>query len=141
MQTEKLETGAALRFANVSPTNWTNLLQRRLYPVAPAAKSGRPRLFNADDLTAAYVLGELFERRVAPSFAGQIACGVLRAIRKPPAVQSLSAWKCLKRNGTPSVVVSAKPPQPDSIELFRFAVGEIRDRAMASIRQQFGGDA
>lgn len=132
----RLETADALRFANLKASDWANALQRGLYPDAPRTVPGEPRRFDVADLVAAWVLGWLFERRVLPKFACEIACGVLRAIRAAPGLQVVSAWKCIDVNGAPCVEVSAAKPRHDAIELFKFQVGKIRREAVAGIRRK-----
>ena len=138
----RLETVDALQFANVSRSDWNNAINRGLYPNAPPTDGPRQvRLFDVNDLVAAHVLGQLFERRVMASFACPIAVDVLKAMRKSPELETLSAWKCFKRNGSPYVVVSVSAPQPGVKELFKFDVGEIRREAIAGIRRKLAGDA
>lgn len=126
-----LRTTDALEFARIGQTDWSNATRRGIYTEAPATVMGRPAKFDRDDLVAAHVLGQLIEREVMPSFAGQIATDVRRLLRKLPDVATLSAWKVPGKHG-PRVVVAASP-MPDAIELFRFEIAEIRRRAQAGI--------
>lgn len=128
-----LETADALRFANLRRSDWNNAVRRRLYTEPPDTSPGRVRIFDIDDLVAAYVLGELFERAVLPKFACEIAVAVRRELRKSDAIVTLSAWKAVSKTGQPRVVVAQAAPTPDAVELFRFQVAKIRARARAGI--------
>jgi hypothetical protein len=131
-QVAGLETADAMRFAGLRRKDWENAIKRRLYTEQPKTTTTQARVFEMDDLVAAYVLGQLYEREVLPKFACQIAVDVRRALRKSDAIKTLSAWKVV-RGDQPRVVVSEAKPVPDAIELFRFEVAAIRRRARLGI--------
>ncbi|MDQ2763004.1 MAG: hypothetical protein M3Y22_05800 [Pseudomonadota bacterium] len=135
----RVETAEALRLARLNREDWNSAIRRGLYPDAPPVEPGRARLFDLDDLTAAYVLGQLLEREVMQGFACQIACDVLKIVRQTPAVASLSAWKCFKPDGSPYVVVTATRPQRGAVELFKFGIAKIRATLAAGIREKTRG--
>lgn len=131
---EGLDTAEALSFANLRRSNWNNAIGRGLYTEAPTVGYGRVRTFDVDDLVAAFVMGQLFERKVLPKFACQIAGDVRRELRKSDNIKTLSAWKVFNRKGQPRVIVAEAHPEPDAKGLFLFEVAEIRKRARAGIQ-------
>lgn len=122
-----------MQFAGLHRKDFENAVGRGLYPEAPKTTAGQARIFAVDDLVAAYVLGQLYEREVLPKFACEIAVAVRRELRKSATIKTLSAWKLIGKNGKPRVVVAQAAPSQEAIELFRFQVAEIRARARAGI--------
>jgi hypothetical protein len=133
---EVLPIVEALAFAGLDRDDFNSAVRRGLYPVAPKTSATKSRIFNTDDLIAAFCLGQLRSLEVAPRFAGRIASDIHRQIRKDHGIQSLSAWKVTPRNGKPRVVVAEKSPLPTAIELFVFRIADIRMRALEGIDRQ-----
>jgi len=94
-----MKTAEAMNFARLNRSDWENCLQRGLFPNAPKTEMGYVRLFDVDELVSAYVLGQLFERKVLAGHVCQIAVDVLDQVRKSPALKTLSAWKIAKPGG------------------------------------------
>ena len=129
----KLAAGDALKLAGVNRDAFNSAITRGYYPQAPEVQPGRPRRFAVNDLVAAHIFGWMHERGVMPHFAAQIATDVLRHIQKTPTVPELSAWKCLKHDGSPYVVVHPVKPQKTAIELYKFSIADIRQRMVDGI--------
>jgi hypothetical protein len=128
----------AFAFARLRPKDFDNAVQRDLIPWLPP-RVRKHRRFSVNDLIAAHILGTLLERAVMAKAAAAIATDVLALVRASPELEVLSAWKCFNADHKPYVRVAEHQPQPGSIELFRFQVGEIRRRAIAGIAQRREG--
>lgn len=114
-----------------------NAVSRHGYPLPlPQTTPGRSMVFDIDETISAWTLGQLSERGVKPAFASAIAVRVLQLLRVAPEIETLSVWKSAGKDGAPDVRVSEAAPRGETIELFRFNIAEIRQRALAGIRQK-----
>lgn len=129
-----LRTADALEFAGLVAQDWRNACRRGVYTEAPTTSMGRVTKFDADDLTAAHVLGRLLEYQIRVKVAGQVATDVRRLLRQLPDVQTLSVWKVAGKRG-PRVVVAEHAPADTAVEeLFKFEIAKLRELAAEGIR-------
>ncbi len=135
MPKEGLPITHALALTGLSRNDFMNATQRGLYPTPPVT-NGIPRVFDLDELVAAYVLGWLYERSVQPAVACEIAVGVLERIRTRPKLETLIAWKYTLAGEHHIIVSPRRPSARNPVELFSFAVGDIRRLMLAGIKQK-----
>jgi hypothetical protein len=132
-----LPIAEALAFANLEYVDLKNAIVQSGYRAAPKTRArGVPRVFDLDQLVAAFVFGQLKMRHVVAGFACQIANDVHRLIKKDHSISRLSAWKVKPRGKKPRVVVAEEAPQPTAIELFRFEIYDIRLKALDGMRKR-----
>jgi hypothetical protein len=132
-----LPIAEALAFADLEYVDLKNAIVQSGYRAAPKTRArGVPRVFDLDQLVAAFVFGQLKMRRVVAGFACRIANDVHRLIKKDHSIARLSAWKVKHRGQQPRVVVAEEAPQPTAIELFRFEIHDIKLKALDGMRER-----
>jgi hypothetical protein len=132
-----LPIAEALAFATLEYVDLKNAIVQSGYRAAPKTRArGVPRVFDLDQLVAAFVFGQLKMRYVVAGFACQIANDVHRLIKKDHSISRLSAWKVKRRGQQPRVVVAEGAPQPTAIELFRFEIHDIKLKALDGMRER-----
>jgi hypothetical protein len=131
---EFLTTREALAYARLDPAVWQEMISRGKFKARPVAP-GLTRTFDSIDAVGAVVLRMLVvERFVKPAMACAIAQAVVRSMRHDRTASTLSAW--LSKPGSQKVVVAEIAPSADAIEIFRFAVDEIRMGALHVMREK-----